>query len=259
MVKKKRKSTTWISVVTGLVILLVWYLATKLGNVSEILFPSPRNVWDSFIEILRNGYKGSSLLTHLGYSLRRILVAYFLAIVTFLPLGLACGYNEKLNAIVGPIIAFFRPLPPLAYYSILVLWLGIGDGSKITLLYLACAPNIFIACVTGVQRINEDYINGARTLGANNGQVFRYVMFFAALPDIFTGLRNALVAAYSSLVAAEMVAALSGIGWMVVDASRYLRSDIIFVGIIIMGIIGIVLDWLLEFLDRKLLFWKNKG
>jgi taurine transport system permease protein len=102
-------------------------------------------------------------------------------------------------------------------------------------------------------------MNGARTLGASEGQVFWQVMFFAALPDIFTGLRNALAAAYSSLVAAEMVAALSGIGWMVVDASRYLRSDIIFVGIIIMGLIGVFLDWILKFLDSRLLFWKNKS
>jgi taurine transport system permease protein len=211
------------------------------------------------LEILKGGYKGSSLLQHLGYSLRRIFIAYILAVVTFLPLGLACGYYEKLNAVVGPVIAFFRPLPPLAYYSILVLWLGIGDSSKITLLYLACAPSIYIAGVTGVQRINEDYMNGARTLGASEGQVFWQVMFFAALPDIFTGLRNALAAAYSSLVAAEMVAALSGIGWMVVDASRYLRSDIIFVGIIIMGLIGVFLDWILKFLDSRLLFWKNKS
>lgn len=255
----KQRRYKWLSAATGVVLLLIWYLVTKYGTLSELIFPSPVSVWKSFLEIIRDGYKSYSIWRHLIDSLKRILYAYFLAIITFVPLGLLSGYYGKLNAVFEPIMSFFRPLPPLAYYSVLVLWMGIGDGSKIALLYLAAAAPIYIACVSGISRIKEDYINGARTLGASEKQIFFYVMFFAALPDIFAGLRQSMGSTYSTLVAAEMVAAVSGIGWLVLDASRYLRSDIIFVGIILMGITGILLDEILKLIEKKVVFWKGKS
>lgn len=255
----KKKRYRWISVLTAVVILVLWYLITEYGAMSELIFPSPKSVCKSFIEIMQEGYKGHTLWQHLLDSLKRILSAYFMAIVIFVPLGLLSGYYTQINAIFEPIMSFFRPLPPLAYYSVLVLWLGIGDGSKIALLFLAAAAPLFISCVSGISRIKEDYINGARTLGANERQIFFHVMFYAALPDIFTGLRNSMGSAYSTLVAAEMVAAVSGIGWLALDASKYLRSDIIFVGIIFMGITGIILDEILKFIEKKVVFWKGKS
>ncbi|MBR1866394.1 MAG: ABC transporter permease [Lachnospiraceae bacterium] len=255
----KKKRYRWISVLTAIGILIIWYLITEYGSMSELIFPSPKNVFKSFIEIMQEGYKGHTLWQHLFDSLKRILSAYFLAIVIFVPLGLLSGYYTPINAVFEPIMSFFRPLPPLAYYSVLVLWLGIGDGSKVALLFLAAAAPLYISCVSGISRIKEDYINGARTLGANERQIFFHVMFYAALPDIFTGLRNSMGSAYSTLVAAEMVAAVSGIGWLALDASKYLRSDIIFVGIIFMGITGIILDEILKFIEKKVVFWKGKS
>ncbi|MDF2654933.1 MAG: taurine transporter permease [Bacillota bacterium] len=137
--------------------------------------------------------------------------------------------------------------------------MGIGDNSKIFLLFLGAFAPIFVSCVAGVTRVKQDYINRARTLGANRGQIFLHVILPAALPDIFVGLRNAMSVAYATSVAAEMVAAVSGIGWMVLDASKYLRSDVIFVGIIIMGITGILLDKILLCLETKIVFWKGKN
>jgi len=137
--------------------------------------------------------------------------------------------------------------------------MGIGDGSKILLLFLGAFAPIYLSCVSGVTRVKEDYINRARTLGASRRQIFFYVIFPAALSDIFVGLRNAMSCAYATSVAAEMVAAVSGIGWVILDASKYLRSDIIFVGIIIMGITGIMLDKILIGLERKIVFWKGKN
>jgi taurine transport system permease protein len=222
-----------------------------------MIFPSPRAVAGGFIKTMTTGYKGTTLLGHLLYSMRRLGIAYALAIVTAVPTGLLCGYFPKVRAALDPVIAFYRPLPPLAYYTILVLWMGIDDNSKVTLLYLAGFSMIYVSCVAGVVRMKLDYYNGARTLGANKIQTFCYVIFPVSLPDIFTGLRNAMAAMYSSLVAAEMVAAISGIGWMVLDAGRYLQSDIVFVGIITMGITGIILDELLKWLERKIVFWKG--
>ena len=256
---KKLSTERKISVITVIVILLGWWLLTKFGTFPEIIIPSPKSVWISFVTIIQNGYKGYTLLQHLGTSLKRLGIAYLLVVVSAVPLGLLSGYVSKIRAILEPIVEFYRPLPPLAYYTILVLWMGIGESSKLTLLYLAGFAPVYIACVAGVIRIKEDYINGAKTLGAGKGQIFFYVVFPAALTDVFTGLRTALGVEYTTLVAAEMVAAAKGIGWLVLDASNYLRSDIVFMGVILMGITGIVLDQLIRLAERKIVHWKGKS
>ncbi|MCD7921781.1 MAG: ABC transporter permease [Clostridiales bacterium] len=256
---KKWSTERKISVITVVVILFAWWLVTKTGTFPEIIIPSPKSVWSSFVTIIQNGYKGYTLLQHLGTSLKRLGIAYLLVVVTAVPLGLLSGYISKIRAILEPIVEFYRPLPPLAYYTILVLWMGIGESSKLTLLYLAGFAPVYIACVAGVIRIKEDYINGAKTLGAGKGQIFFYVVFPAALTDVFTGLRTALGVEYTTLVAAEMVAAAKGIGWLVLDASNYLRSDIVFMGVILMGITGIVLDQLIRLAERKIVHWKGKN
>lgn len=242
-----------------MVIFIFWVIVTWNGKISGILFPTPVKVWNSFLDLLQNGYKGYALWEHLLSSLRRLFIAYCIAVITAIPLGLLSGYSEKIRAVFEPIIAFIRPLPPLGYYTIIILWMGIGDSSKIVLLFLGAFAPIYLSCVAGVTRVKIDYLNRARTLGANKRQIFFYVIFPASLPDIFVGLRNAMSTAYATSVAAEMVAAVSGIGWMVLDASKYLRSDVIFVGIIIMGITGIMLDKILLLLEKKIVFWKGKS
>lgn len=243
---------------TILVLLLVWFVVTELRLLSAILVPSPSKVLSSFILILQEGYKDNSLLTHLRDSMLRLLSAFLLVILTAIPLGLLSGYNSKIRAIMYPLVEFYRPLPPLAYYTLLVLWMGIEDSSKIALLYLAGFAPVFIACESGVRKLKQDYIDGAYTLGADSKQIFFHVVFPACLPDIFIGLRTAIGVSYTTLVAAEMVAAVTGIGWMVLDASKFLRSDIIFVGIIIMGITGMLIDAVLRAIERKVVPWKGK-
>lgn len=258
MVKKKTILERLLTFGTIITILAIWFVTTKLGLADEKLVPSPQSVWDALVDIMQNGYKNYTLLQHLGASMNRLISAFFSAIIIAIPLGLASGYSSKLRAIFEPIIEFYRPLPPLAYYTLLVLWMGIENNSKIALLFLACFAPIYISCVSAVIKIKEDYINSAYTVGANKMQIFIHVIFPACLPDIFTGLRTALGVAYTTLVSAEMVAANSGIGWMVLDASRYLRSDIIFLGIIIMGITGILLDKIIQFVENKIVPWKGK-
>lgn len=232
-------------------------LVTNSGAFSETIIPSPKSVLQSFAKIAIDGYKGHSLLEHVGTSLARLFIAYLLATVTAVPLGLLCGYSRRLHAVFGPLVEFYRPLPPLAYYTILVLWFGIGEGSKLMLLFLAGFAPLFISCVAGVKKIKKNYLYGAENLGASKLQVFFHVILPLALPDIFTGLRTSLGVEYTTLVAAEMVAATAGMGWMVLDASNYLRSDIVFMGVIIMGITGIIMDQVLRFLERKIVFWKG--
>jgi taurine transport system permease protein len=246
-----------IAILTGLGVIGLWALVSEFGNFSDLICPSPAGVFRRFIRILNEGYKGHTLWQHLFDSLRRLFIAYGLAIITAVPLGLISGCHRRIQTALEPLISFYRPLPPLAYYTLLVLWMGIEDFSKISLLFLAGFAPIYISSVAGVGRMRIDYVNGAKTLGANQRQIFFYVIFPVALPDIFVGLRNSIGYMYSTLVAAEMVAAISGIGWMVLDASKYLQSEVIFVGIFVMGLTGILLDAILKFLEKKIVFWQG--
>jgi taurine transport system permease protein len=240
-------------------ILLAWYAITRFRVVSELFVPHPASVWEAFWEILTEGYRGGTLLRHLADSLYRVVVGFLLGVLTAVPLGLAIGYSTRVQAIFDPLIEFYRPLPPLAYYTLLVIWLGIENASKIALLYLAAFPPLSVSAMAGVRGVSQERIQGAQSLGAGRWQVFRYVVFPSCLPDIFTGMRVSIAFTYTTLVAAEMVAATSGVGWMVLDASKFLRSDVIFVGNIVMGVTGIALDRLIRVAERRLVPWKGRA
>lgn len=255
--KRKLSKEKYISIITVVVIFILWFASTSYGWVNDTLIPSPQEVWTAFISVCED-YKGYSLLEHLGVSMKRLFIAFALAVVTAVPLGLLSGFSKTVRSAFEPVIEFYRPLPPLAYYTLLVLALGIDNASKIALLFLACFAPIYVACVSAVVRVNRDFINSAYTLGANRAQVFFDVIFPSCLPDMFTGLRTSIGVGYSTLVAAEMVAANVGIGWMVLDAKNWLRNDIVFVGIIIMGITGIVINIILNLCEKKLVPWSGK-
>ncbi len=256
---KKKKSNTEraLTFLTWASIFIVWYVITRLGIFTPTLLPGPARVWRAFIRILENGYNGVPLWVHLGASFKRLFVALFFAIFSAVPLGLLSGYFDKIEAVIDSVVEFYRPLPPLAYYTLLVLWFGIDDTSKQILLFLAAFAPIYIACVSAVRKLNQDFVLSAKSLGAAQKDVFFKIVLPASLPEIFTGIRTAFGVAYTTLVSSEMVAATSGIGWMVLDASNFLKSDVIFVGIIIMGITGVIIDSGLRFLERKIIFWKG--
>jgi len=244
-----------VSTVTVVFILFVWTMITNLKWIDPLFLPSPQSVWTVFLELLHEGYKGTSLINHIVNSLYRLFLALILALITAIPLGILCGYSKYLRAIFDPIIEFYRPLPPLAYYALLVLWLGIDDISKIALLFLNAFAPLFIVTVSSVQKVPRDRINGSLSLGASRWKVLVYVIFPTCLPDIITGLRTAIGVTYATLVAAEMVASSSGIGWVVLDASKYLRSDIVFVGIILMGGIAMLLDGIIRWFQLHQFPW----
>ena len=249
---------TVITVGTILVILLLWYAVSVSGIVPPYFVPTPMQTWQTFLRILEEGYRGHTIWEHLLASLSRVLLAFGASAVIGVPLGLAMGSDRRIAAVFDLPIEFYRPLPPLAYYTLLIIWLGIDNASKVALLFLAALPPVVIATATGVRAVRSDYLHGAQALGTGRWQLFRYVIFPACLPDIFTGLRVSIGFTYTTLVAAEMVAAVSGIGWMVLDASKFLRSDVIFVGIFIMGGIAVALDWLLRWVMRSHLTWVGR-
>ena len=247
-----------ISISSVLVLVFLWWLGSVRNWFNPVFIPSISSVWEAFTQTLEDGYKGYSLLYHIGASMKRLFIAVTLAFIAASVLGLICGMSKVVLAVIDPFIEFYRALPPLAYNTLIVLWLGIGDESKIALLFLSAFAPIFIQTVFGVQRIPKDRINGARSLGADSFTLFFKVIFPSALPDILTGLRTAVGVAYATLVAAEMVASASGIGWMVLDASKYILYPTVYFGIIIMGLIAILIDLVLRRLILLATPWQRE-
>ncbi|WP_084604705.1 ABC transporter permease [Desulfonatronum thioautotrophicum] len=236
----------------------LWWLVTTLHLVEPLFMPSPETVAKTFHHVLFQGYRGTTLLEHLGYSMYRVLTGFGLAVATAVPLGLIMGRNAILRAVVDPLIEMYRPLPPLAYYTLLIVWLGIGDTSKIALLYLAAFPPIYISTMTAVRQVPISRIECARCLGISGWPLLRRVIFPSALPGIFIGLRVSIGFTYTTLVSSEIVAAVNGIGWLVLDAGRFLRTDLIFVGIITMGATGLLLDRLIRIMETLVVPWKEE-
>jgi taurine transport system permease protein len=241
-----------------LALLGAWLALTLTGAVSELFMPGPGDLWSALTDLVQDGYKSRSLLEHIGDSLFRVFVGFGLGALIGTLLGLLMGYVPVIDAVCAPFIEFLRPLPQLAYLVLLIIWFGIGETSKITLLFLTALPVSAAAARDGVRNVSATRVQVAQTLGAGRWQIFRYVVFPSAMAEIFTGARLAVGVVYGTLIAAEIIAGSSGIGWMILDAGRFLRSDYVFVGILIIGLMGIALDRLLLAVEQRVIHWAGK-
>jgi taurine transport system permease protein len=235
-----------------------WLWLTLSGAVSDLFLPPPRELWDALLDLLQDGYKSRPLWEHIADSLIRVSAGFGLGAAIGTALGLWMGYRPVVDALAAPFVEFLRPLPQLAYLVLLIIWLGIGETSKITLLFLAALPVSAVAARDGVRNVSQARVSVARSLGASEWQIFRHVVFPSALPEIFTGARLAVGIVYGTLIASEIIAGTSGIGWMILDAGRFLRSDYVFVGILIIGFMGIALDRLLLAVEARWVHWAGK-
>ena len=250
-------SERWLSLVSVAGMLLAWQGVASARLVAPDFLPPPMQVLATLGDILHNGYRETTLAGDAGATLGRCLAGFGLAVVTGVPLGLAMGLYRPVVAVIGFIVQFMRPLPPLSYLILLILWLGTGDRSKIALLYLTAFPIIASAAMAGARGVKTQRIQAAQSLGASPAQIIRHVVLPAALPTIFTGLRIALAAAFSTVVAAELMAASNGVGWMIFSASQFLRTDIVVLGILLLGVMGMLLNAALVALDLRIVHWRG--
>jgi taurine transport system permease protein len=254
-----RRSTVPISLLSGALLLLVWFGVSNLHLVQPLFLPSPQEVVTQFISISVDGYAGATLGEHVAASLIRILTAAVVATSIAIPLGLAMGLSRWAKGLFDPAIEFYWPLPPLAYLPLMIIWLGIGEASKITLLTLAMFAPICLSAQAGVRALPIERVNAALALGATRWQIFTSIVLPSALPEILTGMRIAIGVGWSTLVAAELIASTSGIGYMIMSAAQFLATDVVFVGIMVIAFWAFVFSLGMRALERYLVPWKGRS
>jgi len=247
-----------ISVVTSIALIFLWWLVSNMGWIEPLFLPSPEAVLKKFIDIWNEDFSGATLWGHTKSSLFRVFSAFFLACLTAIPVGIAMGVNRIFRGIFDPPIEFYRPIPPLGYLPMTIIWLGIDDTQKITLIYLAVFAPMALNARAGVRSVTIEQIQMAYSLGATRIQVIWHVILKGAMPEILTGMRIGIGFGWTTLVAAEMVAAEAGIGHMVLSAAEFLVTDVVVMGIFVIGAIAYLFDLFMRFVERQVVPWKGK-
>ncbi|HDX8366943.1 taurine ABC transporter permease TauC [Aeromonas hydrophila] len=249
-----------ISLLTLGALLALWWLVARLGLISPLFLPPPAQVLQQLVTLAGpQGFMDATLWQHLAASLQRILIALAAATLFGVTVGLAMGLSPTLRGMLDPLIELYRPVPPLAYLPLMVIWFGIGETSKVLLIYLAIFAPVAMATLAGVQGARQVRLRAARALGANRWQVLWYVIVPGALPDMLTGLRIGLGVGWSTLVAAELIAATRGVGFMVQAAGEFLATDVVLAGILVIALIAFTLELGLRALQRRLTPWHGEG
>jgi taurine transport system permease protein len=247
-----------ISALTCGFLLLVWAAITATGLIAPLFLPSPLSVLRKLAELSSSGFVGATLWQHLGASLARVGLALAAALVIAIPVGLAMGLHPRVRAVLDPLIEFYRPIPPLAYLPLVVIWFGIDELSKILLIWLAIFAPVVIATVSGVARTDESRLRAAQSFGATRWQLVRHIVLPSALPDILTGVRVGLGVGWSTLVAAELVAAQRGLGFMIQSAAQFLNTEIVVAGILVIAAVAFALEFGLRRLQRRWVPWQGR-
>jgi len=263
----------WLGLLASLVVLLVVWSVVAAADLVEphYLTPSPLEVWDAFVRAnshhpvgggvdrVVRGEENYFLWEHLVVSLRRIGLGLVLGVAVGVPLGLLMGTVRWVGDLVGPYVDFLRSLPPLAYIGFLVAWFGIYDTSKVWLLFLAAFPPITLATINGVRGVREDQLNAARSLGASGLQLTTQVVLPATLPDILSGLRVAVGFAWTTVVAAELVNGLPGIGGLAYLSGTQNKIALSVACILVIGLTAIALDAVIRTIEKLVVPWRGKA
>lgn len=235
------------------------FTPNKGMQMEPIWLPSPEAVVTRMIDIAQNGYQNFTLWEHLYWSIYRVVLGFLLGALVGIPLGYAMGLSNWFRGWFDPIVEFMRPVPPLALIPLVIIWAGIGEIGKIILLFLAALWIMAIAARAGVSGVRITKVHAAYSLGASKWQLMRHVIIPNSLPEIFTGARVAMGVCWGTVVAAELVAAEKGAGMMIMVASRFQLTDIVLMGIILIGAIGYAIDILMRKAEDRLVPWKGKG
>lgn len=251
--------------------LAVWFLVTEMRLIQPLYLPSPSSVWDAFVRAntdhaiapgvdrMVRGEQNYYLWEHLLSSLRRIGIGVGWAIVFAPLLGFLMASFRPVSTVLEPYLNFLRALPPLGYIGILIVWFGIGDTSKVWLLFLAAFPPITMATISGVRGVKEDRVNAAYSLGASRFQAMVHVVLPSALPELLSGVRIAVGFAWTTVVAAELNNGIPGIGALAYLSGTQLNTPLTIAAIIVIGIAAILLDLVIKGIEALLVPWRGKA
>ena len=256
--KRERRTATLLRAASIALFFLIWYAVALLNAhvikfFNPILLPAPHTVLFAGIEMVRSGELQRDILA----SMSRVVQGFVLAAVVGVAVGTAVGRSRRLEYLVEPTIELLRPIPPLAFLPMMVLWFGIGEMSKVAFIAYAAFFPIFTTTVEGIKYVDPLLIRAAASLGASERDIFRYVVLPAALPNIITGLRIGFGLSFFVIVAAEFIAADSGLGFLINDARTFFLVANMLLGAAVIGAIGFLFNTLLRRLEARLLRWRK--
>lgn len=240
--------------------LLLWqFVINKYGlpGIPVRYLGSPAGIYQAFLFLLHHGYNGKSLWYNIGISMARVLSGYALGFAVALPLGLALGYVSSFGAWLLPILTFLRPIPALAFVPVAVIWLGIGERGIILVIFMTAFLYLVLGIANAVRTVPVDFIRAAENYDVPLGTLLRRVIMPAALPTILISMRMAMAISWAVVVAAELIAAQHGLGYIIENASTFFEINIVYVGIIFIGIIGVGLDISFQLLTNRLVAWQG--
>lgn len=248
----------WISVLSTLVLIGVWTIVTETGLVKPDILPSPLTLAATVYELALRGYGGTSLWGHVGMSVFRAFTGFAAAVIVGVPLGLVIGRSRILASVTAPIIGFLRPIPPIAFITLFVFYFGIGEAPKIGLIFMACLWYVILNSADGVRSIPVLYIRAGRNIGLNRMQLFFRVIVPAAMPSIMTAIRAASAISWTLVVASELIGAQAGLGFLILDSAQYFNIPVTYVGIIIIGVIGLIWELAIVSIQQRVLHWQGR-
>jgi ABC-type nitrate/sulfonate/bicarbonate transport system permease component len=245
-----------ISLVAGVVWLLLWAWLTRAGGpVSTLYFPSPSSVVQRLIRMWTRPYLGSTLMGHIFSSLSIVLAGWVLAGIVGVPLGIAMAWWKRLRWIVFPVFQLVRPVPPLAWIPLTLVWMGIGSAARISVVFIAALVPWVMNSMQAVYSVDRLLVDAGRTLGADNRRILTRIVCRTALPTLVAGARIALGNAWTTLIAAELLAATAGLGYVALNASRMLDTDVLLLAMLTIGVLGALLSIMMQLATRVLAPW----
>ena len=236
--------------------LSVWFFATREGTTLGKLMPNPAEVASRLMEATYEKIGHMTIWGHMWNSMRRVLVGFCIASVSGILLGLAMGWNRTCEAIFRPIFELLRPIPPLAWISLAIVWFGLGEGGKYFIIFVSGFSNVTINVYTGAKAVDPELIGAAKMLGCSNRRIFTSIVLPSSVPYIFTGLQIAISSSWAA-VAAEMVRSTNGIGWLITAGQSIGDMGQVMVGIIVIGVVGFLLATIMRGVESKLCAWSR--
>ena len=250
--KNTKKLKYMYTAISIFIALASWYLISN--SIAGAVIASPVDTFNSFMKEMSSG----RLLNHISISLFRVSAGFTIAFFASIPIAFLMGWYKPVELLIGPIIQFVRNIPALAYIPLIVVAQGVGESAKITVIFISTFLVMIITVYQGIKEVDITLIKAARVLGATDKDIFFRVVIPASIPYILIGARLGLGASLTTLIAAELTGSNAGLGQMIQEASLYFRMNIVMLGIIIIGIVGVGLNIVVSLIENKLTMWQDK-